>query len=253
MYKFSQDKFKTYETPTLDYTIHCTYSDVAGKDKLPFVMVHGALVSRRYLMPTAEFLATDLRVYIPDLAGHGGSTKVPHALSVCEQAKVLHAWMLNSGFTKINLLGHSYGSSIVGEFAAEFPAMVNKLVLASPAADPNIKSIYMQFIRLFLDGFLELPTMPLVLIRDLYDMGMSNAFETAHEMMAYKLRDALPRIKARTLVIRGENDFLVSQKWVEEIASTVHGAKLEIVKKGPHNINFSTPEKFAPALIEFLD
>ena len=52
MYKFSQDKFKTYETPALDYTIHCTYSDVAGKDKLPFVMVHGALVSRRYLMPT---------------------------------------------------------------------------------------------------------------------------------------------------------------------------------------------------------
>jgi len=252
MYKYSQDKFKTFEAPALDYNIHCTYADVAGKDKLPLVMVHGALVSRRYLMPTAEFLATHLRVYVPDLAGHGGSTKLPHALPVCEQAKVLHAWMQSSGFTKINLLGHSYGSEIVGEFAAQFPDMVNSLVLASPAADPNVKSIYMQFLRLCLDGFLEMPLMPFVLMRDIYDMGITNAFETAHEMMVYQLRNALPLIKARTLVIRGENDFLVSQKWVEEIAAKLHGARLEVVEKGPHNINFSTPEKFAPALLDFL-
>lgn len=252
MYKYSQDSFKTCDTSALDYTIHCTYADAWAGDGLPLVMVHGALVSRRYLMPTAELLAGGLRVYIPDLAGHGGSTKVKHALSVCEQAEVLFAWMTNMGFSRVNLLGHSYGSEIVGEFAARYPQMVNKLVLASPAADPYVKSLVMQFGRLFLDGFLENPKMPFVLLRDLFDMGIGRAFETAHEMMVYQLRDTLPRITARTLVIRGSRDFLVSQKWVEEIAATIADSKLEIVENGPHNINFSTPEKFAPALLEFL-
>jgi 2-hydroxy-6-oxonona-2,4-dienedioate hydrolase len=252
MYKYSQDSFKSSETPALDYTLYCLYADVAGADKLPLVMVHGALVSRRYLMPTAELLATHLRVYVPDLAGHGGSTKVKHALSVPEQARVLHAWMVNSGFTKVNLLGHSYGSEIVGEFAAKYPEMINKLVLASPAADPYVTSLWEQYLRLTVDGFLESPLMPFVLLRDLWDMGIVQAFETAHQMMVYKLRAVLPLIKAKTLVIRGANDFLVSQKWVEEISDTIPNARLDVVENGPHNINFSTPEKFAPALLEFL-
>jgi pimeloyl-ACP methyl ester carboxylesterase len=253
MYKYSQDNFKTSHTPALDQTLYCLYSDIAGGDQLPLVMIHGALVSRRYLMPTAELLATHLRIYVPDLAGHGGSSKVKHALSVGRQAEILYAWMLNSGFTKINLLGHSYGSEIVGELAARYPQMVNKLVLASPAADPYVTTLWEQYLRLTIDGFLESPLMPFVLLRDLWDMGIVRAFETAHQMMVYKLRAALPKIKAKTLVIRGENDFLVSQKWVEEIADTIADARIDVVPGGPHNINFSSPDKFAPALLEFLE
>jgi 2-hydroxy-6-oxonona-2,4-dienedioate hydrolase len=253
MYKFSQESFKASQTRALDYSLHCLYADVIGAEKLPLVMVHGALVSRRYLMPTAELLAGHLHVYVPDLAGHGNSTKVERALSVEEQARVLHAWMINSGFAKVNLLGHSYGSQIVGEFAAKYPDMINKLVLASPAADPNVKSLLENFLRLTADGILENPMMPFILLRDLWDMGIGTAFETAHEMMIYRLRDALPLIKARTLVIRGSRDFLVSQKWVEEIAATIADARLDVISDGPHNINFSTPEDFAPALLQFLE
>jgi pimeloyl-ACP methyl ester carboxylesterase len=204
-------------------------------------------------MPTAELLAGHLRVYLPDLAGHGGSTKVDKALSVPEQAKILHAWMVNSGFARVNLLGHSYGSEIVGEFAAQYPHMINKLVLASPAADPNVKSLLENFLRLMFDGFIESPLMAFVLLRDLWDLGIDKAFQTVHEMMVYRLRDALPRIKAKTLVIRGAHDLLVSQKWVEEIAATLADARLDVVPNGPHNINFSTPDKFAPALLDFLE
>jgi 2-hydroxy-6-oxonona-2,4-dienedioate hydrolase len=231
------------------YDLHCT---LAGEDKLPLIMVHGALVSRRYLMPVAELLARDIQVYVPDLPGHGNSTKPPHALSVPAQADALHAWILSKGFGQVNLLGHSYGCEIVAECTAKYPNLIHNLVLASPAADPNVKTLLENFLRLTGDGFMENPLMPFVLLRDLWDMGIIRAFETAHEMMVYKLRSVLPIIKTRTLVIRGEHDLLVSQKWVEEIASTLTNSKLEVVPNGPHNINFSTPEKLAPDLLEFL-
>ena len=244
--------WESSQTPALIYTIFDLHSQQFGAERMPLVMVHGALVSRRYLMPVAELMAKQLTVYVPDLPGHGNSTKPPHALAVTAQADALHAWMLERGFSQVNLLGHSYGCEIVAELTAKYPEMIHKLVLASPASDPNVKTLVENFFRLTMDGFLENPKMPLVLLRDLWDMGIIRAFETAHEMMAYKLRSVLPIIKTPTLVIRGENDLLVSQKWVDEICTTLAHAKVEVVPNGPHNINFSTPEKLAPLLIEYL-
>lgn len=39
------------------------------------ILVHGVVVSSSYMMPTAELLAPNYRVYAPDLPGYGKSDK----------------------------------------------------------------------------------------------------------------------------------------------------------------------------------
>ena len=48
------------------------------------VLVHGLVVSSRYMVPTAELLAAHYRVYAPDLPGFGKSYKPPRVVNVAE-------------------------------------------------------------------------------------------------------------------------------------------------------------------------
>src|SRR3546814_16872650 len=61
-------------------------------DRLPVVLVHGLGMSSRYMAPTAQRLASDFRVFAPDLPGFGDSGKPDHILSVPELAAALAAW-----------------------------------------------------------------------------------------------------------------------------------------------------------------
>src|SRR3712207_9324005 len=57
------------------------------------VLVHGLGVSNRYMLPIAEHLARDFRVYAPDLPGFGLSDKPDHVLTLRELADALAAWI----------------------------------------------------------------------------------------------------------------------------------------------------------------
>lgn len=53
------------------------------------ILVHGLVVSSSYMMPTAELLATDYRVYAPDFPRYGKSDKPKHTLELPELADAL--------------------------------------------------------------------------------------------------------------------------------------------------------------------
>jgi len=55
------------------------------------VLVHGLVVSGRYMLPTLELLAPAFRVYSPDLPGFGKSEKPPRVLDVAGLSDALAA------------------------------------------------------------------------------------------------------------------------------------------------------------------
>ena len=57
------------------------------------VLVHGIVISSRYMVPTAELLAPLCRVYAVDLPGYGRSDKPPRVLCVPELARALADWI----------------------------------------------------------------------------------------------------------------------------------------------------------------
>src|SRR5437660_1465473 len=96
------DRGKTRAPKTL--TLRRVWTDTAigriharvGGDALPgppVVLVHGMVISSRYMVPTALELAPLCPVYAIDLPGYGDSIK-PHAiLGLAELADALAAWM----------------------------------------------------------------------------------------------------------------------------------------------------------------
>src|ERR1700728_3006186 len=78
-------------TPTFGHSVHAIEGG-NGNSRQTIVMIHGALASRRYLIPTATLLSKSMRVFVPEMPGHGSSSKPKHALSVHQQADVLFEW-----------------------------------------------------------------------------------------------------------------------------------------------------------------
>jgi len=253
--------FTSTVTPALNYQVHCFHSSGNPEKnsgskilpKIPIVMIHGAIVSRRYFLPVAKILANDYLVYVPDLPGHGASTKPKDALAVEEQAEVMHAWMQNLGINKAIVMANSYGCEIAVELAVRYPEQVERLILTGPASDPSAPTRFQQALRLFCDGFLEKQRMSWVLFVDMLELGWHRAMQTTQIMIDYDYIAKLPRLSMKTLVARGERDPLAPQKWCERVVSLIPDAQLVVIPGGPHNIIFSTAIELADVVARFLN
>ncbi|HEX5817918.1 MAG TPA: alpha/beta fold hydrolase, partial [Gemmatimonadales bacterium] len=73
------------------HRVHAFHGGLAAAP--PILLLHGLGVSGRYFLPLAERLARDFAVHIPELPGHGDSSRPAHSLDVPALADVLEAWL----------------------------------------------------------------------------------------------------------------------------------------------------------------
>ena len=83
------------------------------------VLVHGSGLSGRYMIPTAERLAADYPVYVPDLPGFGDSDKPSRVFDVSELTDWLAEWMVAAGLDRAALLGNLFGCQIIAYASGE--------------------------------------------------------------------------------------------------------------------------------------
>ena len=99
------------------------------------------------MLPTAERLAPDYHVYMPDLPGFVDSGKLSRVLEVPELADVLAAWMEATGLAGVALLGNSFGCQIIADLAARHTERVERAVLQGPTTPPEERPWFWQFVR----------------------------------------------------------------------------------------------------------
>jgi pimeloyl-ACP methyl ester carboxylesterase len=186
--------------------------------RVPVVLVHGLVVSSRYMTPLARALAPDFPVYAPDLPGFGESSKPARPLGLAELAEALHAWMRALGLGRAALVGNSFGCQIIAELAARHPDEVDRLVLQGPTVDAAARSLPVQVWRAIRNGRREPDAVARLSRIDYAKAGLGRAFATMRAMMHDRIEDKLPRIEAPTLVVRGSRDPVVPQPWAEEVA-----------------------------------
>ena len=94
----------------------------------PIVILHGLFGSLDNWQTIAKRLADQFRVYIIDQRNHG---KSPHSdtISYSVMAQDLKGFMETHGLNQSHVIGHSMGGKTALQFAVDFPAMVNKLVV----------------------------------------------------------------------------------------------------------------------------
>jgi proline iminopeptidase len=197
------------------------------------------------------------------------------------------------GVERIDLLGHSHGSLVALQYAAAQPARIGRLVLVAVASRFHEEQVDAMQAAMqqrsdepwFEDASAALEEEQDGHFRDDAELGRLVARElpfyfaqygenerafvqlaleqpvhaqalryfNAHEFMTFDLRPALPRVAAATLVVAGEEDFILGPPACREVAAGIANARLEVLHGVGHMPWVESPEAFAATVSDFVD
>ncbi len=216
------------------------------------VLVHGLIVSSRYMVPTLSRLAPDHRVYAPDLPGFGRSENPPRALDLPGLARALDGWMEATGLGSAVLVGNSMGCQVIAELAVRNPARVERAVLQGPTMAPGARNLPQQVARLALDVLREPPSLLLIELLDLLAAGPLRGLRTFHHATDDRIEKKLPMLRAPTLVMHGGRDPIVPEHWAREVADLLPDGRLIVVPEAAHAMNYDAPSELARHVRAFI-
>lgn len=234
----------------------------------PLVMLHCLGMSHRLWDGLAP-LGDTFELIAYDFPGHG-ETPVPPPYGIEDLADQLAGVLRANGIGRAHVMGLSLGGLVAQQFAAAYPAMVDRLVLADTtpgyAEDarastlargaaarrdgtasvlPIVETIW------FTAAFAQRqPTPPEVqLVRDVVGGCPPEGYALACEALAAAdLLDLAEEIQAPTLVLCGTEESLAFREAAEWLASHIRGARLAYVPDAAHASVLEQPAWFMRAL-----
>src|SRR5712691_7671536 len=93
------------------------------------ILLHGYTQTSRMWKPIIPLLAEKFTVIAPDLPGIGDSEIPTDGLDLKTAAMRIHALAKSLGIEKARVVGHDIGLMVAYEYAAQFPAETEKLVV----------------------------------------------------------------------------------------------------------------------------
>jgi 2-hydroxy-6-oxonona-2,4-dienedioate hydrolase len=220
---------------------------------LPVVLVHGVVVSGRYLEPLAVELAHDHPVLVPDLPGFGLSDGPPsRSIAVELLADALIDVVVDAGHQRAALVGNSFGAQIVVAAAARHPTLVDRVVLLGPTVDSAARTLPRQAVRWLRNAPDEHPASYPLMARDVLDLGAVRAIHALRTMRDDRIEDRLPAVRCPALVVRGDRDRVAPAAWVEQIARLLPDGCVATLAGYAHMPHFAGPLALAALLRPFL-
>jgi pimeloyl-ACP methyl ester carboxylesterase len=239
-----------------------------GGDGPPLLYLHGA--GTYWWLPAHDRLAARRRVVLPVHPGFGDSTGgeeiediedlVFHVLDVLDEL----------GLDRVDLAGLSLGGWCAAELALRQPQRVNRLVLVNAAGlrlrdvpTPDLFLLTPAESRetLFADprgpiamaAIPDAPPPPEKMVYILRGREAAARLLWNPHVRYRKLMSRLDRVKTPTLVVWGAQDKLFPLAYGEAYARAIPGAKLVTIDRCGHLPPVEQPERFAQAVLEFLE
>ena len=230
--------------------VHARVSDDVVSSIPPIVLVHGFGMGSSYFIPLAAQLRDGAQVYAPDLPGHGPSDHDVRPRNPRELADALMAWMDARSVSGALIVAHSMGGQIATEVAVRRPDLVAGLVLISPAADPEARTVAGQIVRAIRSALFERPGLAIWVVLDFARAGTRVLRAELRELVAYRLEDALPKVTAPVRVVRGKWDQLVPQAWAETVARLAGAPAPIVIERWSHTAHYDDPEAVAAVVLQ---
>lgn len=260
---------------------HAKNGTAAGADYIRFgtgkknlIMLPGLGDGLRTMKGTAIPMALYYRCLAKEYTVYMFSrkTELPAGCTTRDMARDLKDAMAELGIARACLVGVSMGGMIAQYFAADYPGLVEKLVLVVTCAqenpillesleewtncahrddhtalmDSNVRRIYSD--TYYRKNKWMIPIMGKLTKPKSYDRFLIQA-EACRCHNAY---DRLPQITVPTLVIGGEQDKSLGADASREIAGRIPGAVLKIYPQWGHGL-YEEAGDFLPVVREFLD
>jgi len=210
----------------------------------PFVLVPGIGVSSTYFERLAPNLNEFGPVYALDLPGFGGVPHPDHALGIREYADLVGKVIDDLGLDDPIVVGHSMGSQVVSDLASRRPDLTT-LVLIGPVVNPAERKLVTQARRFLVAATHEPGRVKALAISAYLFCGFKWFSRVLPKMMSYPIEDALPLIRAHTLVIRGEFDGVAPRDWVERVGELLPSSRLWEIPEAAHSVMYAHAEEVA--------
>lgn len=196
-----------------------------------------------------RYLAQFAHVIAPDLRGHGQSDAPYTTYDLQELVSDLHAVIEQLASSKtVSLIGHSFGSAIVAEFAVRYPKAVDRVVLVSPTIAYQIPRLAVWAYRLpswFYRFWWPLRTRYNAEVHVMKRM-MARGLRQWHGEIAYR------HMPQQTLVITGENDNYFPKEHLLAVPELLRASSHIVVPGAKHKVQLSHPENVNTAIYDFL-
>jgi 2-hydroxy-6-oxonona-2,4-dienedioate hydrolase len=204
------------------------------------------------MVPTAERLALYRPVYAPDLPGFGRSVTSKQVLSVPQLADVLAAWMRCVGIERAAFIGNSLGCQVIANLALRHPATIERAVLVGPTLDPHASALG-DIWRLLCDSNCEPLSFLPILLEDCRRAGLRRTIATFRHALADHTERKYVQMRVPMLVVRGQRDPIVPQRWAEELTRSLPNAQLRVIPRVGHAVNFTAPDVLVRTIRPFLE
>ena len=248
------------------------YEDAGSGE--PVLFVSGLNGVGRYWAPQVPLFSKYFRVITYDQRGTGGSDRIQREFSVNQMAEELVGLMDVLKIARAHLVGMSTGGAIGQTIAIEHPQRVMKLALCSTwtHCDAWFRRLFLARRDMYLQAGPDLHSQfhPLFL----YSPDYVNAHDAEIEeerkraptksspvevsvaridaLLKFDRRAGLSKIKAETIVMASDSDFITPSYFSEALAQAIPGAKLIMNKGGGHSFTTTLAEKFNRDLMMFL-
>jgi aminoacrylate hydrolase len=249
------------------------YYEMTGEGD-PLVFVSGLGGVGRYWEPQVGVFSRRFKVITYDQRGTGASDRLQRKFSLDEMAAELGQLMDALGVPRAHVVGLSTGGAIGQTLAIEQPHRVNRLVMCSTWThrDPWFRRLFEARRLMYQTAGNELHAMfhPLWLYPPDYvnehdaeideERRRSAANAPPVEvsvgridaLLAFDRRAGLARIKAPTLIIASDNDYITPSYYAKSLNEAIPGSRLEVVQGGGHSISKTRPETFNRLVMDFL-
>ena len=227
-----------------DGDLYVRVNSIGDSGTRPFLLVPGIGVSSTYFEKLAPHLNEFGPVHAVDLPGFGGVPHPDDALSIREFADLVGKVIDELGLDDPIIVGHSMGSQIVSDLVSRRPEL-STLVLIGPVIHPTERRVLTQARRFLQAAWHEPGTVKVLAVSAYLFCGFRWFARVLPKMMSYPLEEALPHIKAHTLVIRGEFDSVSPREWVTEIGALLPSSRLWEIEGAAHSVMYAHAEAVA--------
>ncbi len=225
------------------------------------VFVHGAGGNSLLWKRTIQFLSGSSRAFAVDLPGHPSGEIT--CRSVRDYAEAVHGFIGGSGLERPVVCGHSMGGAIALTLALTHPGDVGGLVLVSTGAKLGVAPEIIGGLNREPMRAIESTITPWSF--NSIDLGLGREARAAlsvsnlpvflNDYLAcdgFDVRQELPKILARTLVVCGDKDRMTLPKWSHYLSANIAGSELYFVKDSGHMLPLEKPEALALVIQRFL-
>jgi pimeloyl-ACP methyl ester carboxylesterase len=198
-----------------------------------YVLIHGIGMGRSIFADLEEHLDDSARVVAIDLPGYGEAPEPARVLTMERTADLVAAYLRAHVASPAVLVGHSMGAQVALEVAARHPDLAARLVLIGPTVEPGARTAHQQVGRLLRDLAIESPKVIARGAREYVRSGPRRRTKV-RAMLVHRPEKAFPHVQAPTLVLRGEDDRVVTREWCLRVVGAIRDARYEEVPGHGH-------------------